>query len=247
MSSAFVVWQDPGTTLWEPVAKLSEEGGFFKLAYTRGALNKRFSAFPRMDHMVKSYISTELFPFFQNRLIPERRPEYYSMLNWLDMVPGSSDPIDILSASGGSRKTDSFRIVKVPQKSPDGFYKLKFFVSGIRYVSDEAKIYITHLTKGERLECLVEPTNSADQNAIKLVRIKSCLHVGYYPSYLNEDLIRLNKACGSNLSSLVTDVRVVKVNLGAPEQYRLLCESVTPWPDGFVPFQTEKYELIAES
>lgn len=246
MSSAFVVWQDPGTSLWVPVAKLSEEDGVFKFAYTRGALNKRFSAFPRMDHMVKSYVSTELFPFFQNRLIPERRPEYYSMLNWLDMVPGSNDPIDILSASGGSRKTDSFRIVKVPQKSSDGFYRLKFFVSGIHYVSDEAKICINHLAKGERLECLVEPTNNVDQNAVKLTLVNSRLSVGYYPSYLNEDLIRLNLACGSSLSSLITDVGVVKVNLGAPEQYRLLCESVTPWPDGFVPFQTEKYELLAE-
>ncbi|MFV3326643.1 HIRAN domain-containing protein [Pseudomonas sp. NY15372] len=246
MSSAFVLWQDPGTSLWEPVAKLSEEEGIFKLAYTRGALNKRFSAFPRMDHMVKSYISTELFPFFQNRLIPERRPEYYSMLSWLDMVPGSSDPIEILSASGGARKTDSFRVVKVPQRSPDGFYKLKFFVSGIHYVSDEAKIDINHLTKGDRLQCVVEPNNPMDKNAVSLVKLRSRMHLGYYPSYLNEDLIRLNKACGADLSSLLTEVKVVKVNLGAPEQYRLLCESRTPWPDGFVPFQTEKYQLLID-
>lgn len=247
MSSAFVIWQDPGTSLWEPVAKLSEEDGVFKLVYTRGALNKRFSAFPRMDHMVKSYVSNELFPFFQNRLIPERRPEYYSMLNWLDMVPGSRDPIDILSASGGSRKTDSFRIVKVPQRSPDGYYKLKFFVSGIHYVSDEAKVLISHLGKGEQLKCVVEPTNPMDLHAIKLVQIKSGLRLGYYPSYLNEDLIKLNRACGANEASLITDVRVIKVNLGAPEQYRLLCESVTPWPEGFVPFQAEKYQLLVST
>lgn len=246
MSSAFVVWQDPGTSMWEPVARLSEQDGVFKLAYTRGALNKRFSAFPRMDHMVKAYASNELFPFFQNRLIPERRPEYYAMLSWLDMVPGSSDPIDILSASGGSRKTDSFRIVKVPERSEDGSYRIKFFVSGIHYISDEAKIEVNSLSRGERLECVVEPTNLADPNAISLVRLKTNRHLGYYPYYLNEDLIRLNRFCGANLPALITKVNVVRVNLSAPEQYRLLCEAVTPWPDGFVPFQSEKYQLLMD-
>lgn len=244
MSSAFVIWQDPGTTLWEPVAKLSESNGLYTLAYTRGALNKRFVPFPRMDSLNKTYLSNSLFPFFKNRLIPERRPEYYSMLSWLDMAPGVNDPIDVLSASGGAKKTDSFRIVKVPERTYAGEYRIKFFVSGIHYVSDQAKLEINALKSGDRLRCEIEPMNPADHNAVKIIRVGASRHLGYYPHYLNEDLIRLNKICGAPLPELFTKVSVLKVNYGAPEQYRLLCEAITPWPQDFQPFQSEKYQVV---
>ncbi|QWE81226.1 HIRAN domain-containing protein [Pseudomonas donghuensis] len=246
MSSAFVVWQDPGTTMWEPVAKLAEIDGFFKFSYTRGALNERFVGFPRMDQLNKEYSSSELFPFFQNRLLPERRPEYYSMLTWLDMLPGESKPIEILSASGGSRKTDNFRIVKVPERTEAGEYRLKFFISGIAYLSDDVKLEVLSLVRGAKLSCVLQPNNSADPNAVIVINSATNNSIGYYPHYLNEDLIRLNRACGMDSPNLVTRVSVVKVNCTAPEQYRVLCESVTPWPQGFVPFQSDKYRLLVE-
>ncbi|MEZ0194072.1 hypothetical protein Q1Z72_13780 [Pseudomonas qingdaonensis] len=246
MSSAFVVWQDPETTMWEPVAKLTETDGVFKFSYTRGALNKRFVGFPRMDQLNKEYSSNELFPFFQNRLIPDRRPEYYSMLTWLDMLPGESKPIEILSASGGSRKTDNFRIVKVPERTEVGEYRLKFFISGVAYLSDELKHEVSNLVRGAELSCALQPSNSADPNAVIIINSSTNNSIGYYPRYLNEDLIRLNKACGVESHSLITRVNVVKVNCTAPEQYRVLCESVTPWPQGFLPFQSDKYKLLVE-
>ncbi|WP_338921416.1 hypothetical protein V0M98_01280 [Pseudomonas silesiensis] len=245
MSSAFVIWQDPETTMWEPVAKLAEAHGVYSFSYTQGALNKNFVPFPRMNILDKVYESTELFPFFQNRLIPERRPEYLTMLSWLDMVPGANDPLEILSASGGSRKTDNFRIIKVPQMSASKEYRLKFFLSGIAYISDDAKRELLTLDSRTRLSCIIEEGNRADSNAISVINPGTGHHLGYYPHYLNEDLIYVNRKLGVAGGQLITSIPVLKVNLSAPEQYRLLCESVTPWPDNFVPFQSEKYKLLA--
>lgn len=198
-----------------------------------------------MDLKNKEYTSTELFPFFQNRLIPERRPEYYTMLSWLDMNAGENDPLDILSASGGSKKTDNFRIVKVPERTDTGEYRLKFFVSGIAYISDEAKTEIISFNNTTTLNCDIEPSNKSDTNAIALISPNTMRQIGYYPRYLNEDLIKLNKIAGvAKNDPLITNIKVIKVNFSAPEQYRLLCESVTPWPDNFEPFQSEKYQLI---
>ena len=244
MSSVFVIWQDPETTMWEPVAKLTESHGIYSFTYTHGALNKNFIPFPRMNMLDKVYESSELFPFFQNRLIPERRPEYYTMLSWLDMAPGANDPLDILSASGGSKKTDNFRIIKVPQKTTNNEYRLKFFTSGVKYISDEAKRELLTLDNRTSLTCIIEDRNQADSNAISLINPKTGNHLGYYPHYLNEDLIYVNRMLGVTGHELITTVPVIKINLSAPEQYRLLCESVTPWPEGFVPFQSEKYKLL---
>ncbi|WP_413704470.1 hypothetical protein [Pseudomonas sp. Pseusp16] len=245
MSSAFVIWQDPETTMWEPVAKLTESQGIYSFAYTQGALNKSFIPFPRMSILNKEYVSAELFPFFQNRLIPERRPEYFTMLSWLDMTPGANDPLEILSASGGSKKTDNFRIIKVPQKTANNEYRLKFFMSGIAYISDAAKRELLALESHTKLTCIIEEGNQADSNAISVVNPDTGHHLGYYPHYLNEDLIHANRMLGVMGNQLTTSIPVLKVNLSAPEQYRLLCESVTPWPDDFVPFQSEKYKLLA--
>jgi len=245
MNSAFVIWRDPITTMWQPVAKLTELDGIYTFSYTRGALNKKFIPFPRMSILEKEYVSHELLPFFQNRLIPERRPEYYTMLSWLDMAPGPNDPFEILSASGGARKTDNFRIVKVPQKSEKNEYRLKFFVSGIAYISDEAKHDLINLDNTIFLPCINEDNNQADSNAVAIIHPKTGRRLGYYPRYLNEDLIRVNRMLGVTGSELVTKIRVLKVNLSAPEQYRIFCESVTSWPEGFSPFQSDSYKLLA--
>ncbi|WP_153000154.1 hypothetical protein [Pseudomonas syringae] len=244
MNSAFVIWRDPVTTMWEPVAKLTEDNGVYTFAYTVGALTKGFVPFPRMDLLTKEYVSSQLFPFFQNRLIPERRPEYYTMLSWLDMVPKSNDPLEILGVSGGAKKTDSFRIVKVPEKTADNEYRLKFFVSGSAYISDNAKHELLALSCGQELCCFVEASNKADANALSISVSKGSSMFGYYPHYLNQDLLLINAILGVDGPQLLTRIKVLKVNYSAPEQYRLLCESITPWPEGFVPFQSEKYKSL---
>lgn len=242
MSDIYVIWRDPETTMLEPVAKVYYSQGKYRLAYTEGALNSRFPAFPRMSVKDKTYSSSDLFPFFKSRIISERRPEFSVMLSWLDMRQEDYDPLELLSVSGGSKKTDNFRIIRAPQKTSENKYRIKFFVSGIAYLDQGSKERILSLEDKEILDYRFE-ANKNDENAVAILSFGDGMQIGYYPKYLNEDLKKLIDA---NLLQKRPEIRVVKVNPEAPEQYRLLCETMCDWPQGFAPFESPKYQSISK-
>lgn len=238
MKSVFVIWQDVEKRMWHPVAKLTlvSDGGY-KLNYTKGAEHSRFIPFPRMTDMSKTYYSNELFPFFKNRILSERRPEFFSMLDWSDLSLDNYSPLSLLAISGGERKTDSFRIVSVPENNR-GYYRIRFFVSAIRYLSEEDKENLFNISRGDVLNFVFEDNNPNDQDAILLTDPSGNYKVGYYPRYLSRDFRKLKSSCQK---PSVFEVKVVKVNDSAPEQYRLLCEFTSDWPDGFLPFKSLEY------
>lgn len=238
MKSVFVIWQDLEERMWHPVAKLTQmDDNNYKLNYTKGADHKRFVPFPRMTDMSKSYYSSVLFPFFKNRILSERRPEFYSMLDWSDLSMDNYNPLSLLAISGGERKTDSFRIVSIPENM-DGYYKIRFFVSAIRYLSEKDKENLSSINSGDRLGFVFDDKNSNDQDAIVLTDFSHSHNVGYYPRYLSRDFRKLNSTCHN---PSIFEIKVVKVNESAPEQYRLLCEFTSDWPEGFLPFKSLEY------
>lgn len=224
--------------MWHPVAKLTTmDDGSYKLNYTNGAKHKRFVAFPRMADLDKEYISNVLFPFFKNRIMPERRPEYSSMLEWTDLDNDDFDPLTLLAISGGVRKTDNFRIISIPENK-NGSYDFKFFVSGVRYLTDIEKNTIYNLSPGQELTYTHDDHNKNDGDAIILLNKNDFIKIGYYPRYLNKDFRKLESFNG-NTSKI--NISVVRVNNSAPEQYRLLCKMTTCWPDDFEPFRSLEY------
>ncbi|MEN0628322.1 HIRAN domain-containing protein [Phytobacter ursingii] len=238
MKSVYVVWQDIQDRMWHPVARLTvmDDGGF-KLNYTNGAKHPNFVPFPRMNDMSQTYYSNDLFPFFKNRIISERRPEFYDMLKWTNIDISEYNPLELLSVSGGVRKTDNFRIVSIPE-NVDGYYKIKFFVSSIRYISDKNKAYLEFLKEGDELIFSFEDENPSDQDAVRLIDSTREYHIGYYPRYLCRDF---RKLVSFNINSKDSHIKVLRNNNKAPEQYRLLCEFSTRWPDGFIPFMSLEY------
>ena len=64
--------------------------------------------------------------------------------------------------------------------------------------------------------------------------------VGYCPSFYTKDFNRLIENNGANDIFL----RVVKNNLDAPSQLKLLCEFQTKWSNGFTPFDSDDFQLI---
>jgi hypothetical protein len=240
MDEIFIIWQDPNSRMWEPVAKVKTNDFGHSFYYTKGALNENFMAFPRMPIKNKEYSSPTLFPFLNNRIIPSRRPEFLMILEWLDMSVDSFNPFDLLSVSGGGKQTDNFRVVKVPKITPDGKYKIRFLVSGIRYLTSNEQTVVASLMVNDRLSFLLEDDNLSDSNAILLRDQKSDQKVGYYPKYLNEDLRKIVPMIGEEHVL----INVVKNNRTAPEQYRLLCEISCDWPKEFNAFASEKYEIL---
>ncbi|HEQ3533755.1 MULTISPECIES: HIRAN domain-containing protein [Vibrio] len=236
MKSVFVIWKDSDDGMWHPVAKLTRLEGGYRFNYTKGANHENFIAFPRMDDLTKVYTSASLFSFFTNRLIPTNRPEFKKMLEWSDINPIGYDELDLLGVSGGARKTDEFRIISEPEVTPDGKYKIRFFISGVRHLDSKSTERVGMLQIGEQLKLVYEDTNPYDCKAV-LVSTQDEIPIGYCPKYFNCDVRALLEDPELNSHSL----NVVKLNKDAPDQFRVLCEFVTRWPEGFSPLVSEEY------
>lgn len=244
MSSLYVIWQDPQpqSRMWIPVAKLEHKDNLFILSYTQGANHKNFSGLPRMQNKDKKYSSEEIFPFLSNRVLSARRPEYYSMLEWIDMNNEDFDLFRFLGVTSGAKKTDNFRVILVPERNGSNVYSFNFFVSGHRYmepVQDESLM----LTSGERIDYEFEMDNSHDNLAVALYHKER--KIGYFPKYLNEDIRVLTDILNSENKPL-PQIKLIKFNADAPEQYKILCEFKSVWPDNFKPFSSQDYQPIVQ-
>ncbi len=240
MKSVFVMWQDlAGTRMWYPVAKLTQESeNSYLFNYTKGSNHRSFSPFPNMEDKAQIYTSDKLFTFFKNRLMPESRPEHDSMFEWAGLSASSKDYIELLAISGGEKKTDHFRIISIPENK-DGFYRVKFFVSSINYLSLDEKNYLNTLKEKDNLDFLFDTTNNVDCNATILLKGLD-KKIGYLPHYLCKDLNNLLKF---NLKEDIS-IHILKVNLDAPAQYKVLCELTAPWVGSFKPFDDIEFENL---
>ncbi|WP_417883555.1 HIRAN domain-containing protein [Vibrio rumoiensis] len=237
MNSVFVIWKDNEDGMWHPVAKLTRLNGGFRFNYTKGAGHKNFIALPRMEDLSKVYHSSVLFSFFTNRLIPTNRPEFKKMLEWSDIDLSTYDELDLLGVSGGARQTDEFRIIPEPKITLNNEYKIRFFISGVRYLSTESSDRMKKLYPREELKLIYENDNEHDCNAI-LVSTTENIKVGYCPKYFNSDIRKLlNDEILKKYS-----LNVAKINLDAPAPYKVLCEFTAEWPSGFIPLISDEYE-----
>ena len=242
MTTLYALWQDPVSRLWHPVGLLGHSGNKYYFQYTRGALSsEHFEPFARMRDLGKRYESETLFPTFANRLISKNRPEYKSMISWLGLNQETPDiQFHMLSLLGGQRETDKIRMIPRPERSPNGTFKIRFFVHGLRYMVDDAAREVAQLKDGEELILALEANNPQDKDAISVSKSSPKCTLGYVPRYYAHDLRKViqNKEC-KRLS-----VNVVKVNPDAPLSMRLLCEVESTWPEGYVPFISEEYRPL---
>lgn len=180
----YVVWQHPQTRRFTRVGQLDLlPDGEYAFSYTPDADNvdgfAGFAAFPDLGHR---YRSDEMFPFFTNRVLSPRRPEYDDYLDALGLVDGESSPVEILARSGGGRATDTVHVVPAPSVDDAGRQVLRFLASGIRHV-DGAEDRLARLSAGAELTLRPEPDNPANPQAL-LLDVASHAPVGYVPNYL---------------------------------------------------------------
>ncbi|HIF9239328.1 TPA: HIRAN domain-containing protein [Photobacterium damselae] len=243
MKSVYIIWRDHEGGMWHPVAKLTYGNNTYRLNYTKGAAHKNFIPFPRMDDKSLTYMSTELFSFFKNRMIPPNRPEFKKMLQWSDLSNTTIDELTLISTTGGSRKTDQFRIIPQPEMTHNGQFKVRFFVNGISHLNNESLERLSLLKEDDPLQLILEDDNEHDCNAIVIAsdNKKGTTKVGYCPKYFNCDFRALLK----NPKLHGYSIHVVKVNSDAPAQFKLLCEFVSVWPEGFIPMVSQDYLAYA--
>ncbi len=143
----------------------------------------------------------------------------------------------------GRRATDNLELFPCPQPDVDGCYVAKFFLHGLRYVSDASLERVGRLTVGESLGVMLDVSNRHDRYAVAVRTCDDrdrCL-VGYVPRYLARDIRELSLECEPDFMSLAVE----RVNPGAPLQQRVVCRLRCCWPETFQPCAGPDFEPIA--
>lgn len=224
----FLAWEDRQSGAMLPVGILdaNDESPRYRFRYTRGAERAHREAhflppidFPRLD---KEYRSDSLFPLFGNRIMARGRPDRPAHLRDLDL-PENAGPIDVLSANGGYRATDSYRVFPKILKGGDGTFAYRFFLRGWRDAPPPGPERVLRLKEGETLRLLPAPACSIAGTAVR-VETADGQAIGWAPNCLAEDIASAERETGS------CGGRVVRLNPGsAPPHDRVMIELRGRW------------------
>ncbi|EGR0773830.1 TPA: HIRAN domain-containing protein [Vibrio cholerae] len=214
----YLAWQSPESRDWHVVGALTEKSNAYEFNYTKGVYNaKTFVPFSGMEDLEKSYVSKNLFPLFQNRLLSTRRPEYPSFIKWLGLSEQEARPVDILARSGGVRATDHLQMFRRIDIDESGVFEHVFFVHGLSHLSKSAQKRVDTLSVGDELFLCHDCQNKYDHDALLVRADKPAEIVGYCPRYLVKDIKSLLRYSDS------MSVLVESISVDAPTNYRLMC------------------------
>nr|WP_317405005.1 HIRAN domain-containing protein [uncultured Helicobacter sp.] len=232
-----VAWQSPLTREWIPIGRLSKKDDLFCFVYTQGvkvAKKKGFLPFRHMTEFTKEYTSEQIFPTFANKILPKSRPEYRNYKQWLGL--NSDNVLDELAMNNGIKATDNIELYAIPQKKE--FYEVEFFAHGFRHLSVYVEERLKELKEKDTLYLAQDLQNKSDDYAL-LIRAESPAElIGYVPRIYTKDITTLLK------SDQKAELKVKKINIEAPLQFRLLCEFRAKWQKDFKAFQDKKFHKV---
>ena len=247
MKRLFLTWQfqNNDSRKWFPVGELNFDGETYRFFYIKGAEIARdeanFQPLVSFPDFRKIYKSTELFPMFANRVMPESRPEYRQTVEWLALAENQNDPLAFLARTGGAKVTDKFEIFCYPESDEKGDFNLHFFPHGLRYVPEGSIERIGKMEKGDKLYLASAFQNPFDKKALQLQTRDNHI-VGYCPSYLLDDVNEIIE------KEAEVEVCVKRVNDEAsPLQFRFLCRLIVPQTANYRPFSNQTYKPIANA
>ena len=232
----YLAWQDTqdeggytGSRLWFPIGQLDTEADecVYRFRYTKGAeeANRKagFLPLPEFPDLHREYQSPELFPIFTNRIMSPKRPDFANYLRALNLGE-EADPIEILSANGGRRATDTFEVFPKLVKDADGSFVSRFFLHGWRHVSEAAQARLQSLAPGERLYVALELTNPLSEMAVQ-IQTTDYHMIGWAPRYLVDDLAMAMAESPGKYSASVVRLNPQPV----PSNQRVLIEMRSLW------------------
>ncbi len=249
MKSLFLAWQAPEgskrSRAWFPVGRLDAEpqAPHYRFRYTQGALNAHqelgFGPLLAFPDFQQDYQSQDLFPLFQNRVISPKRQDFREYIEWLDLDLGHADPVSILSVSGGERVTDDLEVFPKAVIEPDGHFRIRFFLHGLRHLGESAIERASRLELGEALRVFVELNNPATRLAVPLLT-EDYQMIGWAPRYLVQDLI----GCVPHAPELTAQIG--RINSDAPLNQRILVDYVGRAPAGYQPMSSPDFKPLFE-
>lgn len=187
-----LIWQDPETRAFAPVGALTldPDDGSFVFRYIRRAERETaFRPLASFPDLRQVYRFADLPPFFDNRVMSPRRPDYPAYVRALDLSVGNAPPFEVLARTGGSRVTDTFHVVAEPTQDAKGRVRTVFLAHGVRHIAG-AGDRIDRLSAGDPLALRSEPDNEHNALAL-LIDSEPDQPVGYVPDWMLDIVRRL--------------------------------------------------------
>lgn len=203
MRRLVVCWQHPLSRAIEPIGMLSSDEKTFRFQYlARASEVEGFRPLLGFPDLTTSYESTELFPFFAQRVMDPRRPDFARHLQELAVDESESTPWELLARTQGKREGDTILLYPVPRRTDDGWHWV-YLVHGIRhmmaktvplgehsagpYSIEELETILSELSQGDELELRQEPSNEWSEHAMLVLDAKG-RPFGYVPDLLLEPM-----------------------------------------------------------
>lgn len=239
MNILYLAWQDQQSRRWFPVGRLVVHRGYeseateYKFDYLGGVCeaqkSAKFHPIVGFPDLTRQYISNQLFPLFQNRVMNRQRPDRPKYLRRLGLDEGA-DEVTELAISGGSRRTDSFAVFPpLSAGKDDGRFRIRSPLHELRGASPASVERAGTLEQGEGLVASFDPDNPTSTHAIAVKTKDRCV-LGWLPRYLVDALYQDDawRITGAKAT-------VAQVNRDGPLQHRLLIDFSGKLDPGFRP------------
>jgi len=238
-----VLWQEPDVRSIIPVGVLiqgtSDGSSDHQFVYLRRAQElETFRPFVGFPDLTAVYRSSDLFPFFQNRVMAPTRDDFPAYVASLGLDEQAT-PFEILMHNEGRRATDTVEMFPEPEVV-EGRIACDFFVRGVRHVPG-AHDAINRLAVGDHLSIEPQPDNEHDENAV--IVLDDGRHLGWVPEFLTPLVHEPRSAFGDD----AIEITVARIGQReGPVHQRLLCHLDVRWPNEVGPFSGPEFELAAE-
>ena len=230
MSRFLVTWRSRTTERTTPVGVLISGGQDFLFSYLPTVAHlEDFRAFVNFPDLKREYRSSELFPFFSQRVMDRRRPDHQAYVAALGL-PADASVIDVLGRASGQRKGDTVQVILEPTVEPDGSVHHAFLLSGTRYAPGDAPSVIDALQQGADLTFRPQPENLVNPDA-QLICESHGQALGWVPDAL----------LGFVQEVITNDYRLTATQVNGPEwpnHLRVVAQLRGSVPPGFVPFDS---------
>ena len=243
LSRLIVAWQHPVSRLISPVGLLDFGDQSYRFRYYRQALTtpdfRPFVGFPDL-HL--RYSSTELFPFFQQRVMHSRRPDYLRYIRSL-ALPANADPWEQLARSGGRRSGDTIQLFPEPRVAADGHTECIFLVHGVRHIERAydslVQRRIDKLERGDQLSLSRDSENPVNSEAVFVCTLDG--HpLGWVPNLLLDYIHSTGQMPGLRITVEHTNGEE------APYHFRLIVKLEGRVPSGYMPFTGPDWEFLSD-
>lgn len=253
IKSIYILWQDIESRRQFPVGHLEyiyNDHESYQFCYIQGvtnAISHGFQPFPGFPELESTYVSSELFPFFQNRILQPSREEYDAFVKSLGLSPYGAKPIDILARSGGRRATDTIEVFAPAEiiecaEEDYNIARYYFLLHGLSHMKECAQDLVTDLVKeDDQVFVMHDIQNHADENAL-LLRTHDYCSIGFIPRYLLGDMW-INNLLHKDLV-----FSIYKINKPpSPIQQRIVCKAEAKVTKDFVSCSSKIYNAYRKT